>query len=337
FDLHTLGLEHYYGVKSQDDIPTDVDGKPLGYVDEDVYEAARCFTGWTVNEEGAARISGSSSVGTFLYRESWHDRFQKFVLGNRLPADQDIMKDGNDALDILSEHPGTARHIATKLIQRLVTDTPSEALVTSTAALFLETSSSDDQLKQVVAHILRSDEFKGTWGGKIKRPFEYVTSALRALDTTLFIQQNDFDSDEFMWHYAAAGQLLFQWPSPDGYPDHYTKWLSTTNLVMAWRVIKYMIGKTAGNDGVTFYNDVISQTPTSAETPTQLANFWIDRLLHREPDETYAENILGFISLNWEPDQPIPFREESVNGNNYKDKLRTMVALILQSPEFVVK
>ncbi len=71
FELHTLGAENYLGVGLQSEVPKDEAGNPIGYVDADVFEATRCFTGWTFDDD----------VGAFLYRSDWHDRFQKNVLG----------------------------------------------------------------------------------------------------------------------------------------------------------------------------------------------------------------------------------------------------------------
>jgi uncharacterized protein (DUF1800 family) len=50
FELHTLGAENYFGVKRQDVIAKDATGLPVGYVDDDVYEATRAFTGWRLSE-----------------------------------------------------------------------------------------------------------------------------------------------------------------------------------------------------------------------------------------------------------------------------------------------
>ncbi|MBL8057348.1 MAG: DUF1800 family protein, partial [Anaerolineales bacterium] len=54
-ELHTLGAENYLGVGNPmavNQIPAPHDGQPIneGYVDNDVYEVARCLTGWRVND-----------------------------------------------------------------------------------------------------------------------------------------------------------------------------------------------------------------------------------------------------------------------------------------------
>ena len=67
FELHTLGAENYLGVAStvgQDGqyhhpAPAGDDGMPLLYVDEDIYSATQCFTGWRINRgTGAFRLRG---------------------------------------------------------------------------------------------------------------------------------------------------------------------------------------------------------------------------------------------------------------------------------------
>ena len=90
------------------------------------------------------------------------------------------MVDGRQVLDLLAYHPGTAQHISYKLCQRLISDTPPDSIVNSTAELFYSQRNSPTQLKEVLRHILSSTEFQNTWGEKTKRPFEVIVSALRA-------------------------------------------------------------------------------------------------------------------------------------------------------------
>src|SRR5690606_2214012 len=146
FELHTLGAENYIGVRRQDEVPRDTDGEPVAYVDDDVYESTRAFTGWGVNFD----------TGAFEYFPDRHDRFQKYVLGRFLRVDQPSLKDGTDVLDAVAYHPGTARHISRKLCRRLIADDPPQRVVEEAAGVFLAHRDSPDQLRQVVRAILRS-------------------------------------------------------------------------------------------------------------------------------------------------------------------------------------
>ncbi len=57
-----------------------------------------------------------------------HDRGEKIVLGQTIKAGGGV-DDGERVLDIVAAHPATARHIATKLAIRFVSDTPPPPLI----------------------------------------------------------------------------------------------------------------------------------------------------------------------------------------------------------------
>ena len=68
----------------------------------------------------------------------------------------------------------------------------------------------------------------------LKRPFDYITSALRITgaetDGGAGVQQ----------HLANMGQPLFQWPMPDGYPDSTAAW--TGSLLARWNFAAALTG-----------------------------------------------------------------------------------------------
>jgi uncharacterized protein (DUF1800 family) len=112
-------------------------------------------------------------------------------------------------LDILMEHPSTARHVARKLCATFVADEPSQASIASAAATFTATRG---DLGATVRSILLSDEFAASAGAKVKRPFRFVASALRALGVLRAPSEETLD-----W-LARMGHQPFAWPTPDGYP-----------------------------------------------------------------------------------------------------------------------
>ncbi|HXQ33957.1 MAG TPA: DUF1800 family protein, partial [Anaerolineales bacterium] len=115
FELHTLGAENYLGVMDPAQVQKDANGIAIGYVDNDVYEAARALTGWRVDDDIHEYEDGVEKTGRFIYYQPWHDRFNKLILGRYFPPDRPDMQDGRDVLDLLANHPGTARHISRKL------------------------------------------------------------------------------------------------------------------------------------------------------------------------------------------------------------------------------
>ena len=90
------------------------------------------------------------------------------------------MKDGEAVLDLLARHPNTAKFISTKLARRFVSDNPPSALVDRMAKTFLET---DGDIRAVLKTMFDSPEFwsRDAYRAKIKKPFELVASAARAV------------------------------------------------------------------------------------------------------------------------------------------------------------
>lgn len=232
-ELHTLGAVHYLGAVDPRQVPRNAEGLALAYVDNDVYEVARCFTGWTLDESDSDDVSGGT--GHFRYRADLHDRFNKLVLGQYVRNDQGVEADGEAVLGLLARHPGTAYHVCWKLCRHLVADEPPTALVERAARTFQENLEAPDQLAQVVALILRSPEFAVSAGQKMKNPFEFTVSLARALQW-----QGEPDED-FLTAYDRLGQPLFGRPSPDGYPDQATAWRHTSSLVFRWKLAHQLV------------------------------------------------------------------------------------------------
>jgi uncharacterized protein (DUF1800 family) len=299
FELHTLGAENYLGTTDRHNVPGFGSGHPKGYVDGDVYEAARCFTGWRIDQG-----KNSKDTGQFDYYDQWHDRFQKIVLGRPLKEYQPPMKDGHDVLDTLAFHPGTARFISRKLCRRFVSDNPPQSLVERTARVFSDHSHSPDQITRVIKSILMSQEFKNTWGEKIKRPFESVVGMLRATDA-------DFTpTDKFLKSFERTGQRLFQWRTPDGYPDIHEKWSGTNSILEKWRLYHQMA---VNMDGV----DIKSIETFRNGRESEIYTSWPKKVLGRELPPENREAIKKFLNEG--------------RGPNW---LPTAMALVFMSPEY---
>jgi uncharacterized protein (DUF1800 family) len=319
FELHTLGADHYMGVMQQSQVPTGPGGVPVAYVDDDVFEATRCFTGWTFDFD----------TGLFDYRADWHDVFQKNVLGVFIDDHQPALVDGNTVLDLVASHPGTARHISTKLAHRLIGDDPDPAVIDAAAAVFEAQASAPDQLAQVVRTIVLHPSFLTTWGDKIKRPLEILSSAVRAADGRFNYAIDDGDTGTLLWRYDQAGQPLFGWRAPNGFPDHKDDWQSATPRVMTWRLMNWLID--VRNDNDIHRLNVLAQTPGTTRTANEIADFWITRVLGRPMPAEERHEIVEFMAQGHNPDFALPLDSDE----DTQDRLRSMVGLIFMSPSFL--
>lgn len=327
FELHTLGAENYLGVLDPNTVAKDANGIAIGYVDNDIYEAARCLTGWRVDDDLGDWEDGVEKTGRFLYYKPWHDRFNKLVLGRYIPADQPDMQDGRDVLDLLARHPGTARHIARKLARRLISDTPSEAVVQAAADTFLANVDAPDQLKRVVETILLSNDFRLTWGQKIKRPLEATVAILRAVNAEFTRLPG-----AIQWMTSLMGQQLFERRPPDGYPDTMEAWANSMSVLYRWNFAVGVVDNWLNDDEQQrpLQTDLRAQTPPEIRTPAALADFWILRLLGRPMSDENRQAVIDFVRQGYGEND-----EMSDDDLDYWG--RSMATLILMSPDFSMR
>src|SRR5258706_158646 len=110
------------------------------YTENDIKEAARAFTGWSLARE---------TFG-FRFRPMLHDDGDKTVLG------RSGRFDGDQVLDILLAQPATAEFITAKLWKEFISPTPDEREVKRLAKLFRD---SGYELTPLLSALLASDAF----------------------------------------------------------------------------------------------------------------------------------------------------------------------------------
>ena len=392
FELHTLGAINYVG----NALPWTIDPLPSNpyaglndplldsvpglttrdiqskYADNDVYEAARALTGWRYDDEDIDDANDnciSGGTGAFFLEEADHDGGAKAILSGgfqNVPADGAV-DDGELAIKLAVYHPGTARHIALKLCQRLIADDPPERVVQAAADRFYANRTHPRQIARTLRTILLSDEFKdpANWGRKMKRPFEYVVSAMRAAECDYTWRFDDRDTDRLLGRFDGTGQRLYWWRTPDGYPDERASWMGSTTLVQNWRTVDWLLDENDDDDAdrVMRVVDATLSNFAGNPTPRELVAFWCERILGFEPARgwvgglgtfyaneptTLGRACMQFITQQGFPlgeedapaypaDQPIP-RDELRNNdwpNRWHDRLRGMVKVILWSPNFM--
>jgi uncharacterized protein (DUF1800 family) len=186
-----------------------------GYTQRDIVEVARCFTGWT--------IENPATGGQFRYDDQVHDKGEKTVLGVTIPAGGG-KEDGERVLDILAQHPSTARFISRELAQRFVADDPPAALTDRMAKTFRDTGG---DIRATLATLFESKEFfsEGAYRAKLKTPLETVVSAMRATGGTV-------DNASYLARQVSLlGQPLYGKLEPTGYSNVGTDWTSSAGLM----------------------------------------------------------------------------------------------------------
>jgi uncharacterized protein (DUF1800 family) len=324
FELHTLGQENYLNhlYNRWRDVPGAPTGNPVGYIDQDVYEAARAFTGWTIAH--GQTISGSlrlPDTGEFAYVDLWHDNAQKRVLAFEIDSNQPPLSDGETVIRLVSEHPGTARYICRKLCRRLLADDPPDSLVNTLAGVWLANKDAPDQIARTVRALLLSNEFANTFGRKVKRPFEVVVSFLRATNADVTPNSSLF------WQLQEMGYRMFNWGPPTGHPEESAAWLSTNGMLRRWNIINQL--QSTWLKAATF--DLPGQTPPGL-TARQIAEFWVGRLLAVPPPTSTMNRLIDLMRQTGSADAP-----PTGSTDEIADRIRSVVTLIAMTPEFQLR
>jgi uncharacterized protein (DUF1800 family) len=188
-------------------------GVDAGYTQDHVIDAARCFTGWG--------IDNLSTSGRFVYRSQAHDPGAKSVFGLNLPAGGG-KDDGDKLLDYLASHPQTGAFIAKKLAQRFVADDPPARVVERAAAAF---QASGGDIREVMRAILGSAEFwaEAFGAGKPRTPLEFTASALRAADAQVS------NGRAVVAYLQSMGMPLYSCVPPTGYSNRGVDWINPSS------------------------------------------------------------------------------------------------------------
>jgi len=264
-ELHTLG----------------VDG---GYTQKDVIEVARAFTGWQFTRPGQR---GGQDM-EFVFRQQLHDRGEKVVLGHKLPPGRG-QQDGEAVLDLLSRQPATAKFIATKLVERFVSDEPPAELVNHIADVFLKT---DGDLRAVTKALFTAPQFYDPKyaRAKIKTPFELVASALRVTHADVGVSRATTQALRTM------GQLPYNEPAPTGFPAASEDWVNSGAMLNR---MNFGLALAANRlDGVRF--DVAA---LSADTKPELVEKWVPSMLKQLLPGVDVSRLQGTILVELEKPQ----------------------------------
>jgi uncharacterized protein (DUF1800 family) len=178
------------------------------YAEQDVRQASRALTGWSVGPDG------------FRYRRDQHDEGQKLILGQRGNWDAD------DLARILIDQPALAQRLAWRICQTFM----GEGIVSQAALdeLAAGMRSRDLDVNWGVATVLRSQAFfeLKNIGTRVAAPAEYAVGAIRALELT----EPPVSTLVLAEWVRRMGQELFAPPNVAGWNGGRT-WLTSRSVV----------------------------------------------------------------------------------------------------------
>lgn len=197
-ELHTMGVGSSYSQK-------------------DVRQLAELLTGLSVDKKGTT------------FRPAMVEPGAEKVLGKVYSSDGS-RANIEHALHDLALHRDTAKYLSYKLVHHFVSDVPNPEQVAFMAERYLKT---DGDLFQTYAAML---EHPASWqplGNKVKQPFDFIASALRALDldeVDLFGKRQRLMGRRIPKVLATMGQPYLKPSGPDGWPERAEYWITPAGM-----------------------------------------------------------------------------------------------------------
>ncbi len=201
------------------------------YSEKDIQEGTRALTGWIIKPDRAMGTAES----IFVPRR--HDAGLKTYLG----------KQGNfkteDVVDILANHPSTARFLAAKLWNTFVYPNPEPEIIDRLAIVY---KNSDRSIKAMIESIFSSSEFYSdrAYHSRLKTPIYFMIGTLRQLEIKA-------DNVKVMGGLRSMGQVFYNAPSVKGWSDD-SGWLTAPSLLTRLNLAQQMTEDYGDDGGFTY-------------------------------------------------------------------------------------
>jgi uncharacterized protein (DUF1800 family) len=203
------------------------------YTEQDVYAAARVFTGFNWQLVGN-RADLNNSYYEYVFRPNDHDVTAKeftFAIypdgGKVIPARPAAQgeQDAEDFINALARHPATARRLATRLYKFFVSETtePDPTTINSMTSRYL---SSGFSIKAMLRQLFVSSQFRNPnhFFQRYAWPVEFVARAIKETGWTGYSVNNAITP------LANMGQNLYEPPDVNGW-DLGPGWISTSSML----------------------------------------------------------------------------------------------------------
>ncbi len=203
------------------------------YVEDDVYAAARVFTGWNIRLAGD-RTTATTSYYEYVYNANQHDPTAKTFTFAVMPdgsrtiparAAADGQQDGIDLIRALARRPQTAERLARKFWAFFVSEftAPPESLVGEMREAYLN---NDTSIRAMLVRLFTSAEFLDdtTQHSRYSWPVEYVVRAIKETGWS------GLSVDAAMNPLVNMGQQLYEPPDVNGW-ELGPGWFSTASML----------------------------------------------------------------------------------------------------------
>ncbi len=203
---------------------------PGHYTETDIQEGARALTGWRVQRRFRPDFASR-------FQPRFHDAGLKTYLGQQGSFTLD------DVVDIVANHPATARTVATRFWTEFGYPDPEPELIDRLAQIF---TTQNRSIAALVAAVFTSPEFYSpkAYRSRLKSPLYFVVGSIRQLE----LQAN---YPQLLNQLRTMGQPLYNPPSVKGWPAD-QGWLNSASLLNRLNLAQRMTDDYGDEGGYVF-------------------------------------------------------------------------------------
>ena len=239
-------------------------GVGSGYSQADVQQLAAILTGVGIDlGAGDPRVQPAHAAdlihaGLFEFNPTRHDYGDKVLLGH--PIKGRGFSEVEEALDILSSQPATARHISTEIAEYFVSDTPPPGLID---AMVQTWAASDGDIASVLNTLFHAPAFRASLGGKFKDPMHYAVSALRFAYDGRTVE----NAAPLQGWLSQMAEPLYGHETPDGYAMTAAAWDAPGQMAARFEIARQL----GAGAAALFKLPVPASAPAGSPAPAQPA------------------------------------------------------------------
>ncbi|MBE0645981.1 MAG: DUF1800 domain-containing protein [Bacteroidetes bacterium] len=287
------------------------------YTEQDIKEAARCLTGWQLDE-----FTSFDATFSPLFHDTGNKTFMGRTIVGRSSLDGRF--EGDEVVDVIFEDESVAKFICRKLYLAFVYNNPAAVdgdVVNAMAAVFRD---NDYEIKPVLEVLLKSAHFfdEVNIGAMIKSPAVLEIGMARQLAA-------DPGGARLVADMRVLEQHLLDPPNVAGW-EGYRSWISTTTYPFRKSYAeRFVTGLQPGGSGQTPMNVVAwgKQFPDYYDAD-KLIDHILTLLLPKKVSDTrrasYLQTMLGGA----------PVYEWNIEVPNADTNLRNMLVRIISAPDF---
>lgn len=290
-------------------------GVNSGYTQNDIMEAARCLSGWSLDNE-------TNPQPRFAYRPEFHINGPKTVFGRRIDNGTNGQQDGFDLIDAILAQPATAEFMVTKFWEYFVAPNPPRQIVVDLAGIWRQ---SGYDVRVLLRVMFRSNYFYSSRAVRqlIKNPVEFVVGAIRNAGV------RHIGSYRSVGHRVAGqGLPLLRYKNPAGIKGG-LRWLGTGEVIDRLNFGDH-VTKLVDDDGIRpRFNPYIEVVRKGLATDAQIVDYFTRVLLDGAGTPALRTMCLQFMNNNdW---SSTPFR---LTPGMVNEKVRGLVHILMAQPEY---